>query len=60
MELRILHVPDCPGLALLSERLGDQLRAVHHWKAYLKLDNSGQWADIARRQLDRLKEAVIR
>jgi len=48
------------NLALLSERLGDQLRAVHHWKAYLKLDNSGQWADIARRQLDRLKEAVIR
>jgi len=48
------------NLALLAERTGDILRAVHHWKTYLKLDNSGQWADIARRQLERLREAVIR
>jgi tetratricopeptide (TPR) repeat protein len=48
------------NLALLSERTGDPLKAVHHWKAYLKLDNSGQWAEIARRQLERLKQAVIR
>jgi tetratricopeptide (TPR) repeat protein len=48
------------NLALLSERLNDQLRAVHHWKAYLKLDNSGQWAEIARRQLERLRQVVIR
>ena len=41
------------NLALLCERTGDTLKAVHHWKAYLKLDNSGQWADIARRQLER-------
>jgi len=48
------------NLALLSERLGDALRAVHHWKAYLKLDTAGQWAEIARRQLERLRQAVIR
>ena len=48
------------NLALLCERLADPLRAVHHWKAYLKLDNSGQWAEIARRQLERLRDAVIR
>jgi tetratricopeptide (TPR) repeat protein len=48
------------NLALLCERLGDPLRAVHHWKAYLKLDRSGQWAEIARRQLDRLRDAVLR
>ena len=48
------------NLALLCERQGDTMRAVHHWKAYLKLDNSGQWADIARRQLERLRQAVIR
>ena len=48
------------NLALLSERMGDALKAVHHWKAYLKLDNSGQWADIARRQLERLRQAMIR
>jgi len=48
------------NLALLCERMGDALKAVHHWKAYLKLDNSGQWADIARRQLERLRQAMIR
>ena len=48
------------NLALLCERTGDTLRAVHHWKAYLKLDSSGQWAEIARRQLERLRQVVIR
>lgn len=48
------------NLALLCERLGDSLKAVHHWKIYLKLDGSGQWAEIARRQLERLKQAVLR
>jgi tetratricopeptide (TPR) repeat protein len=48
------------NLALLCERTGDTLKAVHHWKAYLKLDNSGQWAEIARKQLDRLRSVVIR
>ena len=48
------------NIALLCERTGDALRAVHHWKSYLKLDTSGQWAEIARRQLAKLREAVIR
>lgn len=48
------------NLALLCEREGDAMKAVHHWKSYLKLDNSGQWAEIARRQLERLRHAVIR
>jgi tetratricopeptide (TPR) repeat protein len=48
------------NLALLCERSGETLKAVHHWKTYLKLDNSGQWAEIARRQLERLRQAVIR
>lgn len=47
------------NLALLCERQNEPLKAVHHWKAYLKLDNSGQWADIARRQLERLRQAVL-
>jgi tetratricopeptide (TPR) repeat protein len=47
------------NLALLCERTGDNLKAVHHWKNYLKLDNSGQWAEIARRQLERLRQSVI-
>ena len=48
------------NLALLCERTGDPMKAVHHWKAYLKLDGSGQWAEIARRQLERLRDAVLR
>jgi len=47
------------NLALLCERRGDALRAVHHWKAYLKLDSSGNWADIARRQLEKLRVALL-
>jgi tetratricopeptide (TPR) repeat protein len=47
------------NLALLSERTGDPLKAVSHWKAYLKLDRSGQWAEIARRQLERLRQATV-
>lgn len=47
------------NLALLSERTGDNLRAVHHWKTYLKLDHSGQWAEIARRQLERLRQTTL-
>lgn len=47
------------NLALLSERTGDNLKAVHHWKSYLKLDATGQWAEIARRQLERLRQATL-
>lgn len=47
------------NVALLCERNGDSLKAVHHWKTYLKLDPSGPWADIARRQLERLRQSVI-
>ena len=47
------------NLALLCERTGDNLRAVHHWKNYLKLDNSGEWAEIARRELERLRQTTL-
>jgi predicted TPR repeat methyltransferase len=47
------------NLALLHERTGETLKAVHHWKCYLKLDRSGQWAEIARRQLERLRKATL-
>ena len=35
------------------------LNAVRHWKIYLKLDASGPWAEIARRQLDKLRQATL-
>jgi hypothetical protein len=47
------------NLALLCERAGDSMKAVHHWKSYLKLDSSSSWADIARRQLEKLRHATI-
>lgn len=47
------------NLALLCERLGESLKAVHHWKCYLKLDAAGQWAEIARRQLERLRRQTV-
>jgi tetratricopeptide (TPR) repeat protein len=47
------------NLALLSERRGDFLRAVRHWKSYLKLDSTGTWANIARRQLEKLHDATV-
>jgi len=47
------------NLALLCERRNDMLKAVHHWKTYLKIDNSGNWADIARRQLEKLRVALL-
>jgi tetratricopeptide (TPR) repeat protein len=47
------------NLALLSERTGETLKAVQHWQTYLKLDRTGPWADIARRQLDRLRRHTV-
>ena len=47
------------NLALLCERRGETLKAVHHWKTYLKLDPTSSWATVARRQLDKLREATV-
>ena len=47
------------NLALLSERRGDFLKAVRHWKSYLRLDSTGTWANIARRQLEKLRDAAL-
>jgi tetratricopeptide (TPR) repeat protein len=47
------------NLALLCERRGDFLKAVRHWKSYLRLDSTGSWANIARRQLQKLRDAAV-
>lgn len=47
------------NLALLCERRGETMKAVHHWKTYLKLDPTSSWAAVARRQLDKLREATV-
>ncbi len=45
--------------ALIYQSRHDALSAVRHWQQYLKLDPSGYWAGIARRELARLKEETL-
>jgi tetratricopeptide (TPR) repeat protein len=47
------------NLALMCEQEGHTMKAMGYWKTYLKLDGSSSWAEIARRQMDRLKEAAF-
>jgi DNA-binding transcriptional MerR regulator len=47
------------NLALLCERRGETLKAVHHWKSYLKIDPASSWSTVARRQLDKLRDATL-
>lgn len=46
------------NLALLYQGMG-QMKALRHWIAYLKLDSSGEWATIARQQLEKLRESSV-
>ena len=48
------------NLALLHQTGGEVMSAVRHWKAYLKLEPGGTWAVIARRELDKLRRALLR
>jgi tetratricopeptide (TPR) repeat protein len=48
------------NFALLAQAQGDFMTAVRHWKAYLKLDGSSSWAEIARTELEKLRQAVVR
>jgi DNA-binding transcriptional MerR regulator len=32
--------------------LGEQAAAIEHWQAYLRIDNRGPWAELARRRLE--------
>ncbi|MGH9660169.1 MAG: tetratricopeptide repeat protein, partial [Bryobacteraceae bacterium] len=47
------------NMALLCERTGDFLKATRHWKIYLKIDPASSWSSIARRQLEKLREATV-
>ncbi|HET8546908.1 MAG TPA: tetratricopeptide repeat protein [Bryobacteraceae bacterium] len=47
------------NLALLNQNRGRVLDALRHWRAYLKLDASSQWAEIARRELEKLKKSTV-
>jgi tetratricopeptide (TPR) repeat protein len=51
------------NLALAYERTNQRRKALRHWTAYLKLDNTGPWATHARNQqrkiLDREKLTIV-
>lgn len=47
------------NIALLYQATNQPLKAVRHWKAYLKMDPNSSWADIARRELDKLRASTI-
>lgn len=47
------------NLALLYQTAGEPMKAVQHWKSYLKIDPNSSWATIARRELDKIKDATI-
>jgi tetratricopeptide (TPR) repeat protein len=47
------------NLALLFQGSNQTMRAVQHWTTYLKLDPASHWANIARRELAKLREAAV-
>jgi Tfp pilus assembly protein PilF len=47
------------NLALLYQGSSQAMKAVRHWRTYLKLDPGSHWANIARRELAKLREATL-
>jgi tetratricopeptide (TPR) repeat protein len=47
------------NLALLFQGSNQTMLAVRHWNAYLKLDGTSHWANIARRELAKLRQATV-
>jgi tetratricopeptide (TPR) repeat protein len=45
--------------ALLYQGMGDTMKALKHWREYLKLDPAGYWAGIARREVQRLRREAL-
>jgi tetratricopeptide (TPR) repeat protein len=47
------------NMALLSQSKRDIMSALRHWRAYLKLDPTSTWAQIARRELNKLEAMTV-
>jgi Tfp pilus assembly protein PilF len=47
------------NVALLYQGSNQPMKAVRHWRTYLKLDPHSHWANIARRELAKLREAAV-
>jgi hypothetical protein len=35
------------------------MKALSHWQTYLKLDPGSQWAQIARREIEKIKQTTV-
>lgn len=47
------------NIALVYQGVGDALNAMRHWRAYLKVDHSSNWAQIAKRELAKLEATTV-
>lgn len=47
------------NLALLHQGQGDMMKALSHWQTYLKIDPASQWATIARREIEKIKQSTV-
>jgi tetratricopeptide (TPR) repeat protein len=47
------------NIALLYQASGQVMKALQHWRRYLKIDPVGSWAEIARRELEKLMAATV-
>lgn len=47
------------NIALLYQATNQPMKAVRHWRLYLKLDSNSTWAEIARRELGKLRDSTI-
>jgi tetratricopeptide (TPR) repeat protein len=47
------------NVALLYQGENQPMKAVRHWMEYLKLDPTSEWANIARRELAKLRERTV-
>ncbi len=47
------------NIALLYQNTGQAMKAMRHWRTYLKLDPTSSWADVARRELEKLYDSAI-
>jgi tetratricopeptide (TPR) repeat protein len=59
VELRPDYADVHYNLALLYQSRSRTMDAVRHWKLYLKLDPGSTWAEIARRELGKLRSSTI-
>ncbi len=47
------------NIALLYQNTSQPMKAMRHWRNYLKLDPASSWADVARRELDKLVSNAV-